>query len=164
MSEPQWACPRSRGVCLLCLHCLGSRMLCWEPSKAGPGLSAPSRSKPLRFRHSESSEAQTRLGLYFVPSPGPSSSGDEVFGKHHRCDLSPPLSLTLSFLGVQPAHLLRQMLTIQRPKKSQLAKKPACSLVDNTSLGLQLPPSGSGCLSLEGDGLQPASSVQSFVL
>ena len=32
-----------------------------------------------------------------------------------------------------------------------LAKKPACSLVDNVSLGLQLPPSGSGCLSPEGD-------------
>ena len=45
-----------------------------------------------------------------------------------------------------------------------LAKKPACSLVDNVSLGLQLPPSGSGCLSPEGDGLQPAISVQSFVL
>ena len=37
-------------------------------------------------------------------------------------------------------------------------------MVDNVSLGLQLPPSGSGCLSLEGDGLQPAISVQPFVL
>ena len=37
-----------------------------------------------------------------------------------------------------------------------LAKKPAYSLVDNVSLGLRLPPSGSGCLSPEGDGLQPA--------
>ena len=45
-----------------------------------------------------------------------------------------------------------------------LAKKPDCSLVGNVSLGLRLPPSGSGCLSLEGDGLQPASSVQLFVL
>ena len=43
-----------------------------------------------------------------------------------------------------------------------LATKPACSLVDIVSLGLQLPPSG--CLSPEGDGLQPAMSVQSFVL
>ena len=41
---------------------------------------------------------------------------------------------------------------------------PACSLVDNASLGLRLPPSGSGCLSPEGDGLQLATSVQSFVL
>ena len=42
------------------------------------------------------------------------------------------------------------MLTVQNPKKSWLAKKPACSLVDNVSLGLRLPPSGSGCLSPEG--------------
>ena len=47
-----------------------------------------------------------------------------------------------------------------------LAKKPACSLVGRVSLGLQLPlssPYGSGCLSLAGDGLQRAFSVQSFV-
>ena len=36
--------------------------------------------------------------------------------------------------------------------------------MENVSLGLRLPPSSSGCLSLEGDGLQQASSVQSFVL
>ena len=35
---------------------------------------------------------------------------------------------------------------------------------DSVSLGLRLPPSGSGCLSPEGEGLQPAISVQSFVL
>ena len=38
-----------------------------------------------------------------------------------------------------------------------LAKKPACSLVSEVSLGLQLPLSslyGSGCLSPAGDGLQ----------
>ena len=48
-----------------------------------------------------------------------------------------------------------------------LAKKPACSLVSEVSLGLQLPLSslyGSGCLSPAGDGLQPAISVPSFVL
>ena len=39
-------------------------------------------------------------------------------------------------------------------------------MVVNVSLGLLMPPSGpsgSGCLSLEGDGLQPANSVPSFV-
>ena len=48
-----------------------------------------------------------------------------------------------------------------------LTKKPACSLVGKVSLGLRLPPSspyGSGCLSLVGDGLQPAISVPFFVL
>ena len=104
------------------------------------------------------------MGLHFVPFPGPSSSGDQVFGKRGRCDLSPPPSLLLGFLGVHPVHLLRWMLTVQNLKKSYLAKTPACSLVDNVSLGLQLSPSGSGCLSLEGYGLQLASSVQSFVL
>ena len=48
-----------------------------------------------------------------------------------------------------------------------LAKKPACSLVGKVSPGLRLPPASpysSGCLSLVGDGLQPAISVLSFVL
>ena len=99
-----------------------------------------------------------------MPFPGPSSSGDEVFGEREHCNLSPPLSLPLGFLGVQLVHLLRRMLIVQNPKKSWLATKPACSLVDNVFLGPRLPPSGSGCLSPEGDGLQPASSVQSFVL
>ena len=164
VSRPHWVCPRSRRVCFPCLHCLGSRLLCQELSEVGPGLCALSRSKPLRIRHSGSPETQTRLGLRFVPFPGLSSSGDQGFGERGHCDLSPPPSLPLGFLGVQPAHLLRQMLTIQNPKKSWLATKPACSLVDDASLGLRLLPSGSGCLSPEGDGLQPASSAQSFVL
>ena len=95
------------------------------------------------------------LGLHFVPFPGPNSSGDQVFGEHGRCNLSPPPSLPLGFLGVKPAHLLRWMLTVQNPKKSWFATKPACSLLDAASLGLQLPPSGSGCpscLCLAGDG------------
>ena len=107
---------------------------------------------------------QAQLGLHFVLFPGPSSSDDQVFGERGRCDLSPPPSLLLGFLCVQPAHLLKWMLTVQNPKKSWLATKPACSLVDNASLGLQLPPSGSGCQSAEGHGLQPAFSAQSFVL
>ena len=48
-----------------------------------------------------------------------------------------------------------------------LAKEPAFSEVSKVSPGLQLPlssPYGSGCLSLAGDGLQPAFSVPSFVL
>ena len=55
------------------------------------------------------------------------------------------------------------MLTVQTPKKFYLAKKPAYSFIDNVSLELRLPPSSSGCLSPEGEGLQLAISVQSFV-
>ena len=112
---------------------------------------------------------QTQLGLRFVSFPGLSSSGDEVFGECDCCNLSPPPSLPLGFLGVQLVHLLRRMLIVQNPKKSWLATKPTCSLVDNASLGLRLLPSGSGCprLPVTGGGyagLQPVSSAQSFVL
>ena len=58
------------------------------------------------------------VGPCFVSLPGLSSSGDDVFGERGHSDLSPLPSLPLSFLGVQPAHLLRRMLTIQNPKKS----------------------------------------------
>src|SRR5574341_92132 len=34
--------------------------------------------------------ADSRLGLRFVPSPDPSSSGDEVFCVRDCCNLSPP--------------------------------------------------------------------------
>ena len=102
------------------------------------------------------------------------------------CVLSPPPFQLLSFLGVQPMRLLRcgvrlfwgadlwlqpsqRMSTIQNPRKSWLAMKPACCLVDDASLGPRLPTSGSGCpcLPVSGvgwAGLQPASSAQSFVL
>ena len=52
-------------------------------------------------------KTQTWLGLRFVPFPGPSSSGDQVLGERGHCGLSPPPSLPLGFLGVQPVHLLR---------------------------------------------------------
>ena len=48
-----------------------------------------------------------------------------------------------------------------------LFSKEACLHFGNVTLGLRLPPSspyGSGCLSPEGDGLQPVISVPSFVL
>ena len=126
------------------------------------------------------------MGLRFVPFPGPSSSGDQVLGEHSHYNLSPPPSLPFCFLGVQLARLLKcalclfwgadlwlqpswRMSTVQNPKESWLARKPACSLVDDASLGLLLPPSGSGCprLLVSGGGwagLQLASSAQSFVL
>ena len=52
-----------------------------ELSKVGPGLSALPWSKPLRFRFLGTPQRHTRLGLRFVPFPGPSSSGDQVLGR-----------------------------------------------------------------------------------
>ena len=155
MSQPHWACPRSQRVCPPCPHSSGSRLFRWKQSKAGPGLHAPPRSKPLRFRPLGSPQRHRLCwACVLCPSPGPNSSGDAVFGKHGRCDLSPPRFLLLSFLGVQTDHLLRRMLSVQNPKKSWLAMKPACNLVDNASVGPRLPPSGSGCprLPVTGEG------------
>ena len=115
------------GMCSQCLspagpapahgaHHSGSRLLCEEPSVASPGLLAPPRSKPLRFRHSGSPQRR-RLDWACVLCPSQVQVA-QVFGEHSCCDLSPLPSLLLSFLGVQPAHLLRQMMTVQNPKKS----------------------------------------------
>ena len=58
-------------LALGCLHLPG-------PSRSGSGTRVVLRG------------ADSRLGLRFVPFPDLSSSGDEVFGAHDCCDLSPP--------------------------------------------------------------------------
>ena len=117
------------GVCSQCLshtgpdparsaHSSGSRLLRREPSKAGPGLHAPPRSKLLRFRHSGSPQrCRLRWACVLCPSQVRAAQVMRCLASG-RCDLLPPPSLPPSFLGVQPAHLLRQMLTVQNPKKS----------------------------------------------
>ena len=91
------------GMCRECSQCLGhtgfapAQGMCaflvytaqapgcsaGELSKAGPGLRALPRSKPLRFRFSGTpTRAQTLLGLRFVSLPGPSSSGGQVLGEY----------------------------------------------------------------------------------
>ena len=71
--------PNNTGVCSQCLsptgpvpahgaHRSGSRLLCREPSEAGPGLHAPPQSKPLRLRHSRS-PPRHRLGWACVLCP-----------------------------------------------------------------------------------------------
>ena len=49
-------------------HFSGSRLLHEEPSEAGPGLHAPPRSEPLRFRHSGSLQ-RCRLGWACILCP-----------------------------------------------------------------------------------------------
>ena len=110
MSQPHWVCPRSWHVCFPCLHCLGSRLLCWELSEASPGLYTLPRSKLLRFRYSGSPQRR-RLGWACVFCPSQVQVA-QVFGECSHCDLSPLLSLLFRFLGVQLAHLLRWMMTL----------------------------------------------------
>ena len=135
VSWPHWVCPRSWRVCFPCLHCLTSRLLCLELSEAGPGLYALRRSKPLRFRFSGSPQRR-RLDWACALCPSQVRAAQVT-----RC-LASTVAVTyrlpgpcLSVFWVQPAHLFRWMLTLQNPKKSWLAMKTACSLVDDTSLG-----------------------------
>ena len=113
----------------------GSQVLHRGTDFIGPTFCALPRSKQLRWP-----------GTWRVQSP-------PIGG----CVLSPPPSSQLGFLGVQLACLLRcsvylfwgadlwlqpsrGMSTVQNPKKFWLAINPACSLVDDSSLGPQLPP------------------------
>ena len=158
--QPHWACPHSQLMYPPCSHSSGSRLLHWEPSEAGPGLHAPPRSKPIRFRHLGSPQRR-RLGWVCVLCPSQvrvaqvmGSLVNVVAATYHLpcpCRSVFWVYSQCTFTGRCPE------------PQEVLAKKPACSLVDNVSLGLQLPPSSSGCLSAEGDGLQPAFSVQSIV-
>ena len=87
-----------------------------------------------------------------------------MFGERGHCDL-PPFPAA-QFSGCTAGAPSQADGGCPEPQEV-LAKKSACSLVGNASLGLQLPPSspyGSGCLSPEAGGRQPAISVPSFVL
>ena len=102
------------------------------------------------------------MGLRFVPFPGPSSSG--VWRARSLRLIASPIPAP-QFSGCttgSPSQASDDCPDLQEV----LVKKPVCSLVANVSLGLRLPPSGpsgSGCLSPEGDSLQPTNSVPSFV-
>ena len=103
------------------------------------------------------------MGLHFVPFPGPSSSG---FWRAQPLRLIAFPVPAAQFSGCTSGAPCEADGDCPGPQEV-LAKKPACSLVGKVSPGLRLPPSspyGSGCLSLEGDGLQLTISVPSFVL
>ena len=123
------------GVCSQCLSHTGPALAhgaCALPAHTAQALGCSARNRPrpalscMHLPGLSHSGSGTRVvlrgadsvGPAFVPFPGPSSSGDEVFGECGRCDLSPPPSLPLGFLGVQLVQLLRWMLTVQNPKKS----------------------------------------------
>ena len=102
------------------------------------------------------------MGLRFVPFPGPGSSG--VWRAWSLRLIASPVPAA-QFSGCTAGAPSQADDACPEPQEV-LAKKPACSMVVNVSLGLRLPcsgPSGSGCLSPEGNGRQPANSVPSFV-
>ena len=76
-----------------------------------PGLSHSGSGTRVVLRGADS------IGPAFCALPSSEQLSDEVFGELGHCNLLPLPSLPLSFLGVQPAHLLRWM-TFQNPKKS----------------------------------------------
>ena len=113
------------GTCLQCLssagpapahraHHSGSTLLCREPSETSPRLHAPPRSKPLRLG-SQVALRGIRLGLRFAPFPGPSSSG--VWRARSLRLLAFPIPAA-QCSGCTAGALLRQMMTVQNPKKS----------------------------------------------
>ena len=123
------------GMCSQCLSHTGpapAHRVCTLPAHTAQALGFSTRNRPrlalgcMHLPGLSLSGSGTRVvlrgtdsvGPAFCAFPAPSSSGDEVFGERGHCNLSPLPSLLLGFLGVQPAHLLRRMMTVQNPKKS----------------------------------------------
>ena len=106
VSGPHWACPHSWCVCFPGLHCSGSRLLCWELSKASPGLRALPRSKALRFRFLGTPQRHRfSWACVLRPSQVRAAQATRCLASAHSpgtwCILSPPPSQLLGFLGAQ---------------------------------------------------------------
>ena len=104
------------GLPLLAAHTV--QALCGsagEHSEAGPRFHAPPRSKLLRLGPQEALRGADLVGCVLCPSQARVA---QELGERGRCDLSPFPTLLPSFLGVQLAPLLRQMVTVQNPKKA----------------------------------------------
>ena len=171
-------CPCSWRVHFPSLHCSGSRLLCWELSKAGPGLPALPRSKPLRFTFSGTPQ-RCRLGWACVLCPSQVRAAQatrclvSAVSSGGRCILSPPRSQLLRIPGAQQECRLRwavcllwgadlqlrpswQMSTAQDPRKTWLATGSLLAVWWRMpSLGLRLPLSfwlwlSPACLSASG--------------
>ena len=167
MPQPHWACPCSRRVYPPCPHCSGSRLLCREPSEAGPGLPAPPRSKPLRFRHSGSPQRR-RLGWACILCPSQVRAAQVMSCLATAVAANYRLP-TARFSGCTAS--VPSQADVNHPESQEvLVSNEACLQFGRGCLsGATIAPSGSGCppLPVTGRGwagLQPASSAQSFVL
>ena len=127
---------------------------------ASPGLTSQVQATQVQAL-GQPSEAQT-LGWACVLCPSQIQAAQVVRCLAHAIAVTyrlPAARLSRSATGAP------SQADVDRPDPQEvLVSKEACySFIDNVSLGLRLPPSSSGCLSPEGEGLQPAISVQSFV-
>ena len=87
VSWPHWVWPCSWRVCFPSLHCSGFRLLCRERALGCvhfPGLSRSGSGSRVLHKGTDS------VGLCFVPFPGPSSSGDQVFGRRSHPQVGGP--------------------------------------------------------------------------
>ena len=111
-------------------------MLSREPSEASPRVRALPQSKLLSFGAQGALRGiDSRVGLRFVPFPGPSSSG--VWRARSLRLVAFPVSAA-QFSGWTAGAPCEADGDCPAPPEV-LAKKPACSLVGKVSLGLQLP-------------------------
>ena len=104
------------------------------------------------------------MGLHFVPFPGPSSSG---VWRARSLQLIASPAPAAPFSGCTAG--APSQADGDRPEPQEVSvSKEAClqfgSLCLSGATMAHFRPSGSGCLSPEGDGLQLANSVPSFVL
>ena len=113
----------THGLCALPAHT--SQALCCSAGNCPrpalgcmhlPGLSRSGSGTGVVLRGADS------VGLCFVPFPGPSSSGDEVFGECSRCVPAPIPAARFS--GCTTGAPSQVDVDCPEPKKSQLAKKP----------------------------------------
>ena len=169
-------------MCLQCLSHTGpapTHGMCALPAHTAQALGCSTRNHP-----------RPALGCMHLPGLSCSGSGTQVVLRDAEMQVGPafcalPRSEQLRWWGVRGAWSLRLIASplpaarfsgcttsapsqanVDHPEPQEvLVSKEAClQFVDNVSLGPRLPPSGSGCLSLDGDDLQLAISVQSLVL
>ena len=108
-----------------CTHRSGSRLLCQELSEPGPGLHAPPRSKPLRFRHCSCPQRHRLDWPAFCALPRSEQSGDEVFGEHGCCDLLPPPIPAAQFSGCTTSAPSQADVNCPEPQEVLISKE-AC--------------------------------------
>ena len=82
VSQPHWVCPTHSMCAFLFYTAQTPGCSAGELSKAGPGLRALPRSKPLRFRFSGTPQRHRLGACIFVPFLGPRSSGSQLLGEH----------------------------------------------------------------------------------